>query len=121
MNGTAKIKKNKKLFSSLSSFVIAEEIFTAPEAIWSSNDGTHIMFASFDDTNVGTMTYPWFSTGAITTSHLSGSVSFPETRTLRYPTPGTNNPVVYIEVVDISNIFSIQRWNITPPIALDGQ
>lgn len=104
---------------------IAEEIFTTPEAIWSSNDGTHIMFASFNDTNVGTMTYPWFATGAVITSNSNSGAgagsTFPETRTVRYPTPGTNNPVVRIEIVDIRNISDIQRWNVTPPISLDGQ
>lgn len=102
-----------------------EEIFATPEAIWSSNDGTHIMFASFDDTNVGTMTYPWFATGAVMTVHGlgggGGGSTFPETRSVRYPTPGTNNPEVRLQIVDISNMNAIQRWNVTPPITLDGQ
>lgn len=102
--------------------LITEEIFTTPEAIWSSDDGTHILFASFNDTEVGMMTYPWFASGSVMTSHgLGGGSSFPETRTVRYPTPGTNNPVVHLEIVDISNINALQRWNVTPPITLDGQ
>lgn len=79
------------------------------------------MFASFDDTNVGTMTYPWFSTGAVTTSQFGGGTTFPETRTLRYPTPGTKNPVVQLEVVDITNVNALDRWSLVPPAALDGQ
>lgn len=79
----------------------------------------------FDDTNVGTMTYPWFATGAVMTVHGlgggGGSSTFPETRSVRYPTPGTNNPEVRLQIVDISNINAIQRWNVTPPITLDGQ
>lgn len=101
---------------------IAEEIFTTPEAIWSSDDGSHILFASFNDTQVGTLAYPWFASGAIMAVHsLGGGSSFPETRTLRYPTPGTVNPEVQLYVVDVSNTSAFQQWPVTPPITLDGK
>lgn len=102
---------------------IAEEIFTTPEAIWSSDDGSHILFASFNDTQVSTLAYPWFASGAIMAVHSigGGGSSFPETRTLRYPTPGSVNPEVQLYVVDVSNTSAFQQWPITSPITLDGQ
>lgn len=99
----------------------AEEIFATPEAIWSSDDGTHIMYASFNDTQVGTMVYPWFDSGAVMAVHSFGSTSFPETRTVRYPTPGSKNPDIHLWIVNVNNTSSIQQFSVTPPITLDGQ
>lgn len=102
--------------------LVAEEIFATPEAIWTSDDGTHIMFASFNDTQVGTMAYPWFTSGAVMAVHsIGGGSSFPETKTIRYPTPGTVNPDVQLWIVDVSNTSVFQQWPVTPPITLDGQ
>lgn len=98
-----------------------EEIFTTPEAIWSSDDGSHLMYVSFNDTQVGTMVYPWFDSGAVMAVHSFGSTSFPETRTVRYPTPGSKNPDVKLMIVNVTNTSAIQQYPVTPPITLDGQ
>lgn len=99
-----------------------EEILSSPEAIWSSADGTHIMYASFNDSGVGMMTYPWFASGAKMTANGIGSASsFPETRTVRYPTPGTANPDVRLWILDVTNVTEVHRYNVVPPIALEGQ
>ena len=80
------------------------------------------MFASFNDTNVGMMTYPWLASGAIITAGgmMSGS-SFPETRNVRYPTPGTVNPDVNLWIMDISNTTEIINWTLKHPPSLEGQ
>lgn len=99
-----------------------EEIFSTPEAVWSSEDGTHIMFATFNDTNVGLMTFPWFSTGAfVATNTISGGGIFPETRSLRYPTPGTPNPDVDLWIIDVTNFTEPIKYLVIPPIVLEGQ
>ncbi|KRF98966.1 uncharacterized protein Dwil_GK27663, partial [Drosophila willistoni] len=98
------------------------EIFENPEAIWPSADGTHFMFALFNDTHVGMMTYPWLSSGAIIAgSGMSSGSSFPETKNVRYPTPGTANPEVQLWVVDISHLASTQKIKLTPPQSIIGQ
>lgn len=103
-------------------YTYTEEIFSEPTAIWDSADGTHIMYASFNDTNVGMMTYPWFASGAkMMASGIGGTSSFPETRTVRYPTPGTANPEVRLWILDVTNTSDIMRWNVIPPMALEGQ
>lgn len=99
----------------------AEEVFATPEAIWSSDDGSHIMYISFNDTEVGTMVYPWFDSGNLMAVHNFGSTSFPETRTIRYPTPGSKNPDIQLWIVDVSNSSAFQHWPVKPPITLDGQ
>ncbi|XP_070069464.1 dipeptidyl peptidase 4 isoform X3 [Drosophila takahashii] len=102
--------------------IFFEEIFEAPEAIWSSSDGTHFMFALFNDTNVGMTTYPWLSSGALfsKSNKFSGNF-FPETKIVRYPTPGTANPEVELWAVDITNLSAIQKNKIKPPASLNGQ
>lgn len=50
----------------------------------------------------------------------SGAV-FPETRSLRYPTPGTVLPEVLMHVLDVSNVTAVKRYVIQPPQTLQGQ
>lgn len=80
------------------------------------------MYASFNDSGVGMMAYPWFASGAKMTANGIGSASsFPETRTVRYPTPGTANPDVRLWILDVTNVTEVHRYNVVPPIALEGQ
>lgn len=80
------------------------------------------MYALFNDTNVGMMTYPWLSSGALFSGSgiFSGSI-FPETKMVRFPTPGTTNPEVELWAVDITNLSDIQKFNIKPPATIYGQ
>lgn len=81
------------------------------------------MYASFNDTNVGMMTYPWLASGAIITgSGMSSSSSFPETKNVRYPTPGTANPEVQLWIIELGNMSSeLKHIPLKPPPSLDGQ
>lgn len=67
------------------------------------------------------MVYPWFDSGAVMAVHSFGSTSFPETRKVRYPTPGSKNPDVKLMIVNITNTSTLQQYPVTPPITLDGQ
>lgn len=100
----------------------AEEILHDQVALWPSLDGTRLVYASFNDTLVSVSQYPWFSFGASSSPMgvPSGS-AFPETHSIRYPTPGTLLPAVLLHVLDISNMTDIKRNVIQPPIGLDGQ
>ncbi|XP_059617511.1 inactive dipeptidyl peptidase 10 isoform X1 [Phlebotomus argentipes] len=110
------------IYNGVPDWLYQEEIFSSPEAIWGSSDGTHIMYMSFNDSNVNAMSYPWFSAGPIIASSgvTSGGI-FPETRTIRYPTPGTQNPEIQLWILDVTNITEIQRNRVKPPAALEGQ
>lgn len=111
----------RQIHITLAVCLCAEEIFATPEAIWSSADGSHIMFASFNDTQVGTMVYPWFDSGAVMAVQSISSTSFPETRTVRYPTPGSRNPDVQLWIANITNTNALRIWPVKPPLTLDGQ
>jgi len=45
-------------------FVLTEEVFQSPEALWSSPDGSHLLFATFNDSAVRSLSYPWFNLAA---------------------------------------------------------
>lgn len=80
------------------------------------------MYASFNDTNVGMMTYPWLSSGAVITgTGMSAGSSFPETKNVRYPTPGTPNPEIQLWMINLTDISDIQHILMKPPPSLDGQ
>ena len=44
---------------------ITEEILKSQTALWSSEDGFLLLYASFNDTNVGEMVHPWFSSNTL--------------------------------------------------------
>nr|CAD7195978.1 unnamed protein product [Timema douglasi] len=120
--------------SSDMSAVEFEDILSSPETLWSSADGSHVLFASFNDSDVRVLQFPWFGTGSSASGAITGSPGtwsvFPESRTVRYPTynavwvcfqPGTTNPEVKLWVVDVSNVTDPLRWEVKPPEVLDGQ
>lgn len=75
------------VYNGVTDWLYQEDVLSGPDAIWSSPDGTHVMFTTFNDSAVGTVTYPWFATGSVLTAagaNQSPSV-FPGTKTVRYP------------------------------------
>lgn len=103
-------------------FAIAEEIFQAQKAVWGSPDGTLLLYATFNDTNVGTITYPWFSANTmIPAGGLNSRGSFPSSKSLRYPTAGTLNPEVALWLLDLTNLTEPTRFLIPPPASFEGQ
>lgn len=106
-------------------YYFTEEIFQSHKAVWGSPDGDLLLYATFNDTNVGTMVYPWFSSNSfIQAGGLTSRGSFPAQKTQRYPTPGTINPEVtlwLLNITDIGNLTDHQKHWIRPPISLEGQ
>lgn len=52
---------------------------------------------------------------------LTNKGSFPESRSIRYPTPGTLNPEVTLWLLDLTNLADVQKHWIKEPISLEGQ
>ncbi|KAJ8915617.1 hypothetical protein NQ315_003401 [Exocentrus adspersus] len=100
-----------------------KDVLQSPEALWSSHDGTHLLYATFNDSEVGILNFPWFQTGSSLATGKTGQgpPSFPDSRTVRYPTPGSMNPTVQLWVVDISNLTNLEHHRVMPPKALVGQ
>lgn len=121
------------IYNGVPDWLYQEEVLPRPQAIWPSPDGTHILYATFNDTRVSTLEFPWFNTpGQEGAGPRSMSRSFPPSRSVRYPRPGWPNPEVELWVMELGNLSSANNngtGNITwptkmrlrPPPFLDGQ
>ncbi|XP_019867490.1 inactive dipeptidyl peptidase 10 isoform X2 [Aethina tumida] len=112
------------IYNGIPDWLYQEDVLQSQEALWSSYDGTHLMYATFNDSQVGILNFPWFSTGTTLTSSKSAQrapPSFPSSRTVRYPTPGSSIPSVQLWVLDMTNVTDLQRHLVLPPKALIGQ
>ncbi|XP_017769373.1 PREDICTED: inactive dipeptidyl peptidase 10, partial [Nicrophorus vespilloides] len=111
------------VFNGIPDWLYQEDVMKTPNALWPSHDGTHIMYATFNDSNVGLLSFPWFATTNVLAAGGAAHkpTTFPSTRTIRYPTPGTPNPHVQLWVLDITNLTDLQQYEVLPPKALVGQ
>nr|XP_029728882.1 dipeptidyl peptidase 4-like isoform X2 [Aedes albopictus] len=110
------------IYNGVPDWLYEEEIFTSFEAMWFSPDGNHIMYATFNDSRVGQMTYPWFTTTTtLSAGRDDNRTLFPISKQMRYPTPGSINPEVTLWVVDIRNLSNIITSELSRPAALEEQ
>ncbi|KAH0946792.1 hypothetical protein HN011_002559 [Eciton burchellii] len=126
------------IYNGVPDWLYQEEVLPRPQATWPSPDGTHILYATFNDTRVSALQFPWFGAqlgqDGDSPSPLSGSRrgSFPPSRSVRYPTPGSPNPEVELWLVDVGSPSSANyngtgnvtwpvKTRLRPPPVLDGQ
>ncbi|XP_014250064.1 inactive dipeptidyl peptidase 10 isoform X2 [Cimex lectularius] len=84
-------------YNGLPDWLYQEEIFEGETAsLWCSEDGSVLLYASYNDSAVRTFKYPSLD------SAKSGG-DFPSTGSLPYPTPGTANPAVELWLVDLNS------------------
>lgn len=103
----SKVIKN----NSINIFSFAEEILSSNTALWMSNDGHLVLYASFNDSQVEEQHFPWFGVA-------QGASLYPEMRSLRYPKPGTANPVARLIVADLADPKNIRTSILKPPAPL---
>lgn len=114
--------EENRVYNGVPDWLYQEEIFESFSALWTSVDGTHLMYATFNDSRVGMMTFPWFTSNTVIAASGEGNRElFPVSKTIRYPTPGSVNPDVSLWVIDISNVSNIRKWEVIRPAALEGQ
>ncbi|KAL2736924.1 dipeptidyl aminopeptidase-like protein 6 isoform X1 [Vespula squamosa] len=127
------------IYNGVPDWLYQEEVLPRPEATWPSPDGTHILFASFNDTKVTALEFPWFGTqsgqegSASTPLGAPRRGSFPPSRSVRYPTPGSANPEVDLWLLEVNSTNNLTNGNGTtgpwgstktklkPPPVLEGQ
>lgn len=95
------------LSNGLPDWLYEEEILHRAEAIWMSSDGHMMLYASFNDSLVEEMHISWFGEG--------NKALYPDIRSLRYPKPGTPNPVVRLYVADLADPKNIHTKVVKPP------
>ncbi|XP_063218410.1 dipeptidyl aminopeptidase-like protein 6 [Bacillus rossius redtenbacheri] len=86
-----------------------EEILRASRALWMSDDGHMMLYATFNDTRVEEQRFPWFG--------APDDRRYPEIRSLRYPKAGTPNPLVTLWVADLADPKNIRTRDLKPPAA----
>ncbi|XP_063230556.1 inactive dipeptidyl peptidase 10-like [Bacillus rossius redtenbacheri] len=84
-----------------------EEILRSGGALWFSPDGQYLLFASFNDSAVGELRYPWY-----------GGLKYPAVRTLRYPKAGTRNPAATLWAVDLNHPSQLRPVDLKPSPAV---
>ncbi|KAJ9579403.1 hypothetical protein L9F63_024489, partial [Diploptera punctata] len=87
-----------------------EEVLSSNQALWMSDDGHLLLYATFNDTLVEEQRFPWFGV------QDEGKL-YPEIRSLRYPKPGTPNPVISLSVADLADPKNIYTRTLKSPVA----
>ncbi|XP_026313820.1 venom dipeptidyl peptidase 4-like [Hyposmocoma kahamanoa] len=88
------------IYNGIPDWVYEEEVFGSNNAMWFSADGTKLAYATFNDTEVRIMKVPHYG--------VPGSVYYQYTqhKEIRYPKPGTANPVVSVTIRDFTSTAS---------------
>ncbi|XP_043070568.1 inactive dipeptidyl peptidase 10 isoform X2 [Drosophila grimshawi] len=138
------------VYNGIPDWLYEEEMLHTNNAIWVSDDGHLLLYASFNDTNVQEQHFAWYGTtssgtagGAGTSGTASGTGHgvgsgaggggssaagtnphanlYPEIRSLRYPKPGTQNPTVTLRVANLSDPQKIHIVDLKPPKILQKE
>ncbi|XP_067000020.2 inactive dipeptidyl peptidase 10 [Anabrus simplex] len=97
------------IFYGVPDWLYEEEILHSPSAMWFSPDGKILLFASFNDSLVGELRYPWYGS-------LQQRLKYPQMRSLRYPKAGTRNPVATLWTVELSQPQALHLMDVKPPL-----
>ncbi|XP_023712953.1 dipeptidyl peptidase 4 isoform X2 [Cryptotermes secundus] len=99
------------VFNGVPDWLYEEEILKSPNALWFSPDAHFLLYASFNDSLVGELKYPWYG-------RIQERLRYPQIRMLRYPKAGTRNPAVTLWAVDLSRPLQLYPVDLKPPLVL---
>ncbi|XP_071488052.1 A-type potassium channel modulatory protein DPP6-like, partial [Diadema antillarum] len=97
-----------QIFNGVPDWVYEEEILDSNNAIYWYEDGTLLLFASFNDTDVPKAWYPYYDNKV-----------YSEVKYISYPKPGYTNPVVKLYVMSTNNQQNLVH--IKPPAQFQDQ
>lgn len=84
------------VYNGVPDWVYEEEVLGSGSALWFSPEGTSLAFATFNDGDVKTASYFHYGNPGTLDSQYSDTIN------IRYPKPGTTNPLVSLHVVDLT-------------------
>jgi len=93
------------VYNGVADWVYEEEVLGDHKALWFSPDATQLAYASFNDSSVYQIKYPWYGRRQ----------AYPDIISIPYPKPGTPNPTVQLYVV---NLETQQQLPLKPPVEL---
>ncbi|KAK5646663.1 hypothetical protein RI129_005127 [Pyrocoelia pectoralis] len=90
------------VYNGIPDWVYEEEVLSTNQALWFSPDGKKLAYGKFTDTAVKIMTLPVYGE--------PGNLDFQYTKAVqvRYPKPGTKNPLVTLHVADLETNSDIE-------------
>ncbi|XP_017111403.1 uncharacterized protein LOC108135250 isoform X1 [Drosophila elegans] len=132
------------VYNGIPDWLYEEEILHANNAIWMSDNGQLMLYATFNDTHVQEQHFAWYGTtgpsggaaaaaaaaaggggagagsggggaGASSSGSHPHANLYPEIRSLRYPKPGTQNPTVTLRVADLKDPQNVRTTDLHPP------
>lgn len=84
------------IYHGITDWLYGERILKSNRAIYWSPDGSRLSFATFDDSKVDQINYPKYG------DYRDNTNSYPKMSSLRFPKPGSFNPVVELWVVELN-------------------
>ncbi|XP_037913520.1 inactive dipeptidyl peptidase 10 isoform X3 [Hermetia illucens] len=106
------------VYNGIPDWLYEEEILGTNHAIWMSADGYLMLYSSFNDSLVQEQKFAWYGTTTTTSPSNGNAYLYPEIRSLRYPKPGTQNPIVTLRVADLADPKNIRTRDLKPPAVL---
>lgn len=106
------------IYNGICDWVYEEEVFATKTAAWLSPDNKKLVYVQFDDTPVNHITIPVYGQPGAPRDQYPGIVDFP------YPKTGTNNPLVKLFLVDLTNVArneTVKKVQIPAPEKLREQ
>lgn len=106
------------IYNGICDWVYEEEVFATKTAAWLSPNNKKLAYVQFDDTPVNHITIPVYGQPGSPSTQYPGIVDFP------YPKSGTNNPLVKLFLVDLTNVSrneTVKKVQIPAPEKLRDQ
>ncbi|KZV77828.1 peptidase S9B [Exidia glandulosa HHB12029] len=94
---------NHSFFNGVPDWVYEEEVYNSAGALWWSPDATRIAYLVTNDDGVRDFEYQVFNKGWTADTVQA----YPDTMKMPYPKPGTPNPVVSVQVFDLSRFKDV--------------
>lgn len=105
------------IFNGHTDWLYEEEILNSNKALWFSPDGSHLAYLQINCSAVDVQS--WNRYGEY--YNISNN-QYPALETIRYPKPGTRNPVATLHVVNLhQNVDNIRVRHIKPPSEMAQQ
>lgn len=95
-------------FYGIPDWVYEEEVFSGREATWWSEDGKYISFLRTNETGVKGFPIQYYVSRPSGKAPVKGEEAYPEVLQIKYPKPGSHNPVVDLQFYDVAkgDVFS---------------
>ncbi|KAJ5970917.1 uncharacterized protein N7479_000835 [Penicillium vulpinum] len=101
---------NENLFYGIPDWVYEEEVFAGSTGTWWSGDGKFVAFLRTNESAVPEYPIQYFLSRPSGKQPPPGLENYPEVRQIKYPKPGSPNPIVNLQFYDVekNEVFSFE-------------